>query len=116
MPCASSAQCTGPPTTCDNSPIVACTSDSDCAAGSTCLPLVNTCARIPCTQDSECVLRLRDLTLTGVTGPDTTDPVTCSDQVLQQFPSTTVINVNDALECIAQIESVLGQACTPFAP
>jgi hypothetical protein len=105
--CTDHDDCTAPVNThCTNKPID-CATDDDCAPGDTCN--VGKCMGVACTQDSDCASTHE---LAGVSAPDSPTPATCQPE--SGDPIT--INTNDALECIAQAEAAIGQACTPFTP
>jgi hypothetical protein len=117
--CTSDAQCNGGgPAHCENaSSLPVCGIDGDCARGSTCTLVVGGgithCEPITCTQDSDCDLPPVTLTLAGVSTADDTSPVSCSQDVYPVPVQNATISSNDALECITQVEAVIGQACTP---
>jgi len=108
--CTTHADCTQPVTNgaCNNGP-VACATDADCVDGisqpGTCIG--GTCAIADCNQASDC----GGVTLSGVSVPDSSSPATCT-----RGSVAAAINANDALECIAQVETAIGQACDPFSP
>jgi len=111
LPCSTNADCPGTEL-CEGSPLGSCVVDGDCPISGSCSS-ANTCDPLVCSQDADCQLPASTLSLTGVAGPDSPDPVTCSDI---QAATSELVNSNDALECIAQIETAIGQACTPFPP
>jgi hypothetical protein len=80
----------------------------ECSLGFSCLSGPQTGSA--CASDADCggdeLVRL-----TGVTSAGSLDSVTC--QPNPPAGTAAPINSNDALECISQIEAVLGQTCTP---
>lgn len=96
---------------------VLCAADSDCENGAVCLPVDPTvfgegfsfCVNGPgCVSDDECWRStLATVVLSPVTTPDSPEPVVC-EGVAARSP----VNGNDALECLAQVEAVIGQPCT----
>jgi hypothetical protein len=86
-----------------------CSSDADCDyAGFSCDTTLGYCTSGSCTGPGSCSAGTKSfvyLSLTNVTAPGTLTAADCSGQP---------VNSNDAAACLAQVESVLGQSCTPL--
>jgi hypothetical protein len=101
-----------------------CSVDADCSVGFSCVDggcqipaneatVCNVGALLPSPVVCATLPPLPILTLGGVAPADSSDSVQCA---VVPLSSSEAINSNDALECITQIETAIGQACTPYSP